>query len=105
MALSDPGFFQVPSRKRLRLLCPALAPFALLVLTGSCFWVWQGLWSEKYISDYMPIAMKRAVAMSPWARRSGSFGLLNLGIVYSMIRENIKGNKSFQGLEVPLTAR
>ena len=110
MALSDPGFFQVPSRKRLRLLCPALAPLALLVLTGSRFWVWldyllQGLWSEKYISDYMPLAMKHAVAMSPWARRSGSFGLLSLGIVYSMIQENIKGGRSFQGLEVPLTAR
>lgn len=51
----------------------------------------QGLWSEKYINDYMPVAMKHAVAMGPWARRSGSFGLLSLGIVYSMIREKNQG--------------
>lgn len=100
----------MPSRKRLRLLCPTLAPFALLVPTGSCFWVWldyllQGVWSEKYINDYMPVAMKHVVAMGPWARRAGFFGLLSLGIDYNMIRKKkIKGGRSFQMLEVRLTA-
>lgn len=53
----------------------------------------------------MPVAMKHVVAMGPWARRAGSFGLLFLGIVYNMIRKKkIKGGRSFQMLEVRLTA-
>lgn len=50
-----------------------VVPFILLALPTSCLQVWLdylllGLWSKEYISNYVPVAMKR---LGPWASRSG----------------------------------
>lgn len=64
----------------------------MLVLPGSYLWVWLGylllgLWSQKYINNYVT-AMKQ---LGPWAKRSGSFRVLSLRIVYSMTLERRSG--------------
>lgn len=97
MVPSEPGSFQMPSRQSCRLLFPAgpihcasLVPILPSGLAGSS--LARPIVQKKYISNAVPVAMKQP---DLWASRSGPFGLLPLGIVYSMILERMSRTASF----------